>query len=443
MPSIKPFRGLLYAPGKAPIAKVATEPYDKISPAMQEAYHRRHSLNFVRLILDKIRPQDDAKDNRYRRAADRLEQWIEKGVLRPDPAPAYYLYEQTFKVPGFGLRTRRGIIGLMHLEDFSKGNVLPHERTLAKPRKDRFLLLKATRANLEQIFLMYDDARGKLEKKMQAWAKAKPVMDFRDDKRVRQRLWRIGGKANLDFVSKFLGARKLYIADGHHRYTISNLFHQRAAARNGDGLLGKNSAWRMATFVNLHSPGLVILPTHRLLKMPAGWDVEKFLKTIGEDFDVRSFPVKGSLAGMAKALTQKIRKGSGGTAFGLLTRSHAAVLRLKKSPASRRKLEKLLGRAFAGLDVAILHRLILEKRLGITPKSVERGGLIAYIREPEDVARKIASGEYSLGFLQNPPVIEQVRDIALAGECMPQKSTDFYPKLLSGLVIYDMMERGS
>ncbi len=437
MPRVKPFCGLLYAPPMAPaMAKLATEPYDKITPEMQRRYVQRHPNNFVHLILDPIGPRDDARDNRYTRAAKRLRQWIQKGVLRHDETPAFYLYEQTFGLRGAEVKARRGLIGLLRLEPFSTTGVLPHEKTLSKPRKDRLSLLRATRANLEQIFLLYDDAQNVLERRMKAWSRAKPLLDFKDDKGVRQRLWRVDETKDIALASRFLSGRKLFIADGHHRYTISLKHHQQLARRKGvSPMLRENSAWRMATFVNVHSPGLVILPTHRLIQTPPGWDSEAFLKALARDFDVRPLrpgpsakaTVRQILAGMKQASRR-------GLCIGLFARGIAALLVLRRAPASLRK-------PFRDLDVAVLHKLIVEKALGIKPKSVERGASIAYIRDPEELAGKVARGDFGLGLLLNPPAIRQVQRVASAGECMPQKSTDFYPKLLSGLVAYDMRHR--
>ncbi len=445
MPAVKPFHGLLYS-SAIPIARVVTQPYDKISARMQEAYARRHPSNFVHLILDKIRPSDDAKNNRYARAAERLDRWVKRDVLQRDEAPAFYLYEQTFQRDGFGQRSRRGIIGLLRLEDFSRGNVLPHERTLAKPRKDRLSLLAATQANLEQIFLLCDDTAGKLEQTMRAQSKTKPVLDFKDEDGVRQRLWKISDRVRTRHIAGILSKGKLFIADGHHRYTISLAYHKKlAASRRVSPALKENSGWRMATFVPLQSPGLVILPTHRLVSVPVGFDHEALMDALQKDFFVEMRPAKKGLPAAAADLAVVLRaRRNQGTVFGLLTQSYAAILRLRASSSRvRQELVRVLAQPFRKLDVAILHRLILEKQLGINPKSVEQGERIAYSREPEELARKIATGEFAMGFLQNPPDIEQVKSIALAGECMPQKSTDFYPKLLSGLVMYDMKDRAA
>ncbi len=441
MPAVKPFRGLLFDQTRAPIAKVATEPYDKISVPMQKEYALRHPFNFVHLILDAIHPSDDAKNNRYTRSARRLKDWIRRGVLQPDSEPAFYLYEQTFRVRGLGKKTRRGIIGLMRLENFSKGNVLPHEHTLAKPRKDRMSLLKATKANLEQIFLLYEDSKQALEKKLEHWSKGKPFMQFDDDKGVQQRVWKITRPADRQAVSRFLSARKLFIADGHHRYTISEMFHRKVKASKSSAALKEASSWRMATFVNMYSPGLVILPTHRAVAMPSGWDCSRLLEDLREDFDVQELSVPADLVKAAGKLMAGVRRGgASGPCFGLLTKKRMAVLTLRRDGRLKERLRGL-EKQFQALDVALLHHLILDKRMDICSKSVEKGGQISYIREPEDVARKISSGECSVGFLQNSADIEQVRRIARAGQCMPQKSTDFYPKLLSGLVVYDMEGR--
>ncbi len=436
MPSVrvKPFAGLLYATRKVPIAKVATEPYDKISAPMQRAYYKRHPYNFVRLILGK-------EQDRYGMAAKRLEEWIRKGILLPDHEQAFYLYGQTFCLPSLGTRTRHGIVGLLRLEDFSKGHVLPHEHTLAKPRRDRLHLLKATRANLEQIFLLYEDPQRKLQGMLDKVSQTKPALDFLDEKGVRQRLWRIHGDREILAISGLLSHGKLFIADGHHRYTVSLMHHRQVAASKANARLKAASAWRMATFVDMRSPGLVILPTHRVVKMPARWDEKQFLQALGKDFDMQFISVRGNLKAATRRLAIQIGKQArSGAVFGLVTKKILGILKLRQDEAVKKKLAALAA-PFRKLDVAILHRLVLEGLLHIKPKSVERGGAIAYIREPEEVARKVSSGEFTMGILQNPPAMDQVKGIALAGECMPQKSTDFYPKLLSGLVVYDMRER--
>jgi uncharacterized protein (DUF1015 family) len=406
---IYPFQALRYTAPAGPLADLVTQPYDKISPAMQARYLSLSSYNLVRLILGERKPEDNAAANVYTRAAAYLNDWIARGVLARDAGPAIFPYFQDFIVPDTGERlTRKGFIGLGAVEDYSAGIVHRHERTLAGPKKDRLELLRHTHAHFGQIFMLYPDRAGEIDALLEEAAQAAPLAEVTDEYGVGHRMWRIAAAAR---IQELMADKKLLIADGHHRYETALAFRN-----ENPQLAGADRV--MMTFVNMYSPGLKILATHRLVSgIDAGQLPDGFLSRAAADFRIVEI---GSLDELQRAWERP----AGPTVIGAAIGARLFLLQ-SLHPAGE-------------LDVRVLHERLLAKALGIGEEAVRDEKHLRYIRGVEPAIAEARSGAAQIAFLLRPTSIQQVADTSFSGGVMPQKSTDFYPKLLSGMTIYRM-----
>lgn len=435
MADILPFQALRYNLHRVSASQVVTQPYDKITPAMQERYYAASPYNLVKIILGRREPTDNTAENVYSRAAAYGREWRTEGILRQDSAPSIYAYSQTFKAPSGASFERKGFIALGRVEDYSAKVVFRHEQTLAKPKADRLDLLRATRVHYEQLFLLYEDS-GQIDSLLTSGCGAKPTIDVTDEYGVAHRVWQISDPAVIVSVQKAMRAQKLVIADGHHRYETALNF--RNESRTGTGKSDDHAPYEfvMMTFVNMNDPGLLVLPTHRVVHSLDSFSVDEFQKASGELFAVEE--IDGALdAARATALLQE--KGRGGTALLAVTAKRAFLLHSPK-PAGAKFLSGLSARQ-QSLDVAQLHKCLLEGVLKLSEESIRNQQNLSYVREAAEALASVRGGTAGknaadVAFLMNPCPVEKVRDIALAGEVMPQKSTDFYPKLLSGLTAY-------
>ncbi|HEY7099141.1 MAG TPA: DUF1015 domain-containing protein [Terriglobales bacterium] len=448
MATISPFRALRYDPSRAPLSDVVTQPYDKIHPAAQEHYYQVNPHNLVRIILGKISPSDDEVNNVYSRAATHFADWRREGVFLQDSQPSIYVYSQRFTMPGGKEEIERtGFIALGHLEDYSSKVVFRHEHTLAKPKADRLNLLRATRAHFGQLFMLYSDPGAEIEGLLAP--RGEPDMNVRDEYGVSHRVWRIADSTLIELVRGKMQDKKLIIADGHHRYETALAYRdeRRTAPAAGTGIPrerssagdmvrsgGNNDApfeYAMMTFINMDSPGLMILPTHRLVHSLSSLSPETFAAAASEYFEVEE--VDASVD--APRATSILREaGRSGTALLAITAERAFLLDRAKTLASESLRE--FSPQQQELDVVQLHKCVLERVLGISAEATRNQENISYTREASEALAKVRDGSANIAFLMNPVRMEQVREIAFAGEVLPQKSTDFYPKLLSGLTIY-------
>ena len=448
MAHITPFRALRYDPKRVAISEVATQPYDKITPEMQDRYYSASPYNLVRIILGKRNANDSPTDNPYTRAAGFFQDWRAKGVLLQDPKPSIYRYTQQFTVPGTKVDLeRRGFIALGKVEDYSAGIVFRHEQTLAKPKADRLDLLRATRAHFGQIFMLYSDPSAAIDKALAS--DEAPVIEMRDEYGVLHQVGRVSDPKIVELVSEKMGDKKLIIADGHHRYeTALNYRNERraaaAAAGAGQGSGRRESSsvpqgdvtapyeFAMMTFINMDSPGLLILPTHRVVHRLSQFSMESFRQTASEFFSVEEV----DCAVDGKRATAILKEAAPtGTALLAVGRDGVFLLSRCKAPAA-----VFGGLSFRqqGLDVVQLHRCLLEKALGISEEAIRNQLNVTYIRDADEAMKLVRDGKADVAFLMNPARMAQLKDIAFAGEVLPQKSTDFYPKLLSGLTVYGL-----
>ena len=440
MAEIFPFSAYRYNSQRVELEKVLTQPYDKITTAMQERYYAASSFNLIPVEKGKFFPDDTPENNVYTRAAQKLVEWAAQGILMRDPAPSIYAYSQEYMVPGTHTRRlRQGFIALGRVENYAAGVVFRHEHTLAGPKADRLELLRKTRAETGQLFMLYDDAAGRIDQSIAKISHASTAIEVRDEYDVVHRLWPISDPATVQLFVAGMADKKLVIADGHHRYETALAY--RDECRRTAGSPDRNAPYEkaMMTFFNARGRGLTILPTHRVLSNLAGFDFERFRAELSPYFDWYAYPF-GDPSECAAAYHdfRKDLEGRGREhhAIGLYAGRGAFYLFLLRRAADLNYLLPDVSPRQQQLDVVLLHRLMLEKGLGITAEAVSAEKHITYEREMDAAIAAVDSGHAQLSCLLNPVRVEQVMEIALASEVLPQKSTDFYPKLLSGLTIY-------
>ena len=432
MANIYPFRALRYNPAKVSVADVVTQPYDKINPSMQDQYYSASPYNLVRVILGKSEPGDGDEENVYTRAAGNLQEWRAEKVLVCDSEPSIYLYTQTFRIPGDSSETqleRRGFIAAGQLEEYDQRVVFRHEQTLSKPKADRLNLLRATQSHFGQIFMLYSDSAGAVDSVL-AQTRPPDVL-VRDEYDVIHRMWKVSDPATVQKVQAGMADKKLIIADGHHRYETA--LNYRNEMRKQFGVAAEAPYERlMMTFVNMDSPGLVVLPTHRVVFGLEGFDLDSMISGLKKFFNVEEL---GPIADV-KAATEQLRQaGREHTALLAITLNSALLLRahpIQQSNALAGQSEQQRTP-----DVVQLHKLVLEETLGMSEEDIRNQTHVKYVREAQEAADEVRRGA-NVAFLLNPIRMQQVRDIAFSGEVLPQKSTDFFPKLLSGLTIYSL-----
>lgn len=431
MAEIIPFKALRYDPDQVKLEDVLTQPYDKITPEMQSKYYEKSTHNLVRIILGKTGETDTDAFNVYTRAAEYLHDWRSSGILKQDHDPGIYAYSQTFTVPGTrDLQERRGLIALGRLHDYAEGVVYRHEQTLSKPRTDRLNLLQATRAHFGQIFMLYSDPSYEIEGLLKSKMDEDPDISVLDEYETLHRVWRIHDPALIHAVQNKMRDKKLLIADGHHRYETALAYRDKRRAESGSSDPNAPHEFVMMTLIPMESRGLVILPTHRIVHGLLDFDRERMLEAAGEFFNIDRIDLRTESRSATTLLGQA---GENGTAFVAVTRQGPYLMKAKQD-AIQHALRDLtpLQRE---LDVVQLHRVMLERVLGISEEAIRNQENVRYERDAFEAISWVRQGA-NVAFLMNPARIEQVRDIAFGGEVLPQKSTDFYPKLLSGLAIY-------
>jgi uncharacterized protein (DUF1015 family) len=389
------------------LANLVTQPYDKISPAMRSRYLALSPYNLVRIILGERAEGDSDNDNVYTRANGYLESWTAAGVLAHDAEPGIFPYFQEFTVPDTGERlVRKGFIALGALEEYAAAIVFRHEQTLSGPKKDRLELLRHTRAHFGQIFMLYPDKAGAIDALLDQTAASEPLAEVTDEYGAVHRLWKTTAAA---IVQELMADKPLLIADGHHRYETALAFH-----KENSGLAGAGRV--MMTFVNMYSPGLRILATHRLVNGLDPAAIPAFLAAAAQDFTLSEI---ASTAELQSAWENAGDRTIIGAAIGA-------------------RLFQLEYRERGQLDVLVLHQKLLDKALGIGEQAVRDERHLRYVRGLEAAVEAARSGEAQIAFLLKATSIDQVANTSFGGGVMPQKSTDFYPKLLSGLTIYKL-----
>jgi uncharacterized protein (DUF1015 family) len=445
MAEIQPFRAYRYDTNRVVLKDVLTQPYDKITQAMQDGYYAESPYSLIAIEKGRVLPGDTPDNNVYTRAGNQIEQWIAARILIEDAAPAIYVYSQDFLVPGTQIRrVRIGFIALTRVVDYDAQIIFRHEHTLSGPKADRIELLRRTRAQTGQLFLLYDDRVRQIDTWLEQIARTSAPNELVDEFGVTHRLWPVSDPAFAARIERAMADKKLVIADGHHRYETALKYRDECRKRSAKVDPMAASEFAMATYINTHSRGLTILATHRLVSRIANFDFDRFRNNLAPLFDWYSYPF-GDPEERATAYVEfrkdLERPNHGRRAIGMYpgaVHSGASAFYLF-ALRPETDLEALLpdvSEAQRGLDVVLLHRLILEKGLGITAEAVASEQNLSYEREIDTALAAVDGGQAQLAFLLNPVRVEQVTKIALGGDVMPQKSTDFYPKLLSGIATY-------
>src|SRR6266403_504304 len=385
MAQVHPFRAFRYSPARASFDRVLPQPYDKISPAMQEKYYAADPHNLITIEKGRVFPNDSAQNNVYTRAAATMQDWIRNQIVVQDFADSFYAYTQEYTVPGSDeRRTRRGFIGAGKVEDYSSGVVFRHEQTLSGPKADRLELLRHTRTHTGQLFMLYSDAAARVDALLEAAARGTPEVEVRDEYEVAHRLWPVTNAKVIETIQNEMADKKLVIADGHHRYETALAYRDERRAR--DGRVDRNAPYEkvMMTLFNTMGKGLTILPTHRVVANLTGFSFERFRTALADAFDWNSYPF-GSAADRTEAYkhfrSDLTGRGKGQRAIGVYAGGGSFYLCLLKKEADLEALLPGVSAAQRQLDVVLLHRLILERGLGIMPDAVKTGKNMTYERE--------------------------------------------------------------
>jgi uncharacterized protein (DUF1015 family) len=438
-----PFRAWRYNQGTAgDLGRLIAPPYDVIGPELQAELYSRSPYNVVRVDLGMAVPGDSETDNQYTRAAQQLAAWKGSGILVRDPEPSVTFVEETFHGPDGRDRTRRGFLALVKLRPFEDGVVFPHEFTLSGPKEDRFRLMRATNMSLSPVFLLYDLPGDDITA---AWASCvgsgSTGTSVSDEAGTVTRVWPTSDPALLELMNGRLTAQPLIIADGHHRYETALRYRQLRLDTDGrasvEGSCTPAFDYALAYFSNMADPGLAIYGTHRLLSGLPPDRVAALPTMLGDAFAVEPLSLDSDAA--PELIAAYLNAHSDGGAFGLCGPGLNGVYGLRLTdPEAVRAAVPGHSAAYQGLDVVILHSLIFEKLLGMTSEDQAAQKNLTYFKDPREAFSRLGTGEFQAGFFLNPTRFDQIREVALGGERMPQKSTFFYPKLPTGLVFHDL-----
>src|SRR6266850_197823 len=444
MAQVFPFRAFRYNSQVGPFQNVLTQPYDKISPEMQQKYYDAHPQNLITVEKGKEFPGDGPGNNVYSRAAAAFKEWEEKNVIVQDAAPSFYAYTQEFTVPGTSeRRTRRGFIGAGKLEEYSAGVIFRHEHTLSGPKADRLELLRNTRTHTGQLFLLYSDPQKRVDAILsEVESTDAPATEVHDEYGVVHRLWVIAEPQRVAAIQKAMEDQKLVIADGHHRYETALNYRKERPTHAGKIDPDAPSERAMMSFFNTRSEGLTILPGHRVAAHVHDFSWSGVRRYLEPWFAAEAFPfsseekkAEAQKKFLGKLVSARQKRAIGAYPAAEPQKRAFYVLTLREG-VNLAQLLPNVSPLQRELDVVLLHEGILEPALGITPQAVAAEANLTYEREAHAALDAVDSGRAQISFLLNPCDVEQVMKIATSGEVMPQKSTDFYPKLMSGITMY-------
>ena len=421
MAKIVPINGVRYSSERiSDLAKVIAPPYDVISPSEQDNLYRNSSHNIIRLEKPKERSGDNELNNKYQRAKEQYENWLTEGVLRYEDTPSIYLYEQHFSFEG-NTKVREGLFCGVGLEPYSNQVVLPHEETFLKPKADRLSLMHSCQASFSPVFGLYPDKEMSVSSLFAGYKLSPPDIEFIDKQGQEHKVWVICDKKLISKLASLMQSKKIFIADGHHRYETALQYQEEMSPAAG------NHDYIMMTLVNLYDPGLLVLPTHRLVKGIESFDLLKFISTLQETFLTKELPYSREEI-CENGLRLLEESGKKTPSFGVFAGGNKFYLLAKKEGQVTKEIKD-------NLDVSILQESVMEGILNIDPEKNRREKCLGYTRDCLEAIDKVNAKEYQLAFLLNPVQVEDVTSMSEAGQKMPQKSTFFYPKLITGLVI--------
>lgn len=420
MAEVIPFKGVLYNPERVNAALVMTPPYDIITPEHKEELYKKDPRNIIRIDFGKDDDDDNEHENRYTRAATFLSDWLKEGILISDPETSFYCYEIGYVINGQTKKTR-GFLGAVKIEELGTGRIHPHEMTYSKPKSDRLNILKYCQANTSPIFSLYSSKHKMTSSILENIVREKPFIEAKNGDGFSHRLWKISGKAEIETIEKEMSDKDIFIADGHHRYETSLKFRKEMEEK---GLVKTESEpfnYTLMFLANMEDDGLTLLPTHRIVEVDSNINIKETLKKY---FNVQKISAPGiseeeTRQRMFEAMQKKAHS------FGMFLSNSNNYYALSVNGL---KVDLEMPECLRSLDVTVLHNLIFEKMLKIEHYEYEMDANIAVER-----AKK---GSFEAVFFLNSTKIHDVKEVALAGERMPPKSTYFYPKLLTGMVIY-------
>jgi len=431
---VKAFKAFRFDPKVVGDAgKCIAPPFDVIGPAEQQQLYEKSEYNIVRIIRGKTAPSDNDSSNQYTRAADYLNRWIKAGALKQDPDEAIYAYVQDFQSANTAFQ-RFSFIALARLEEFGK-TVRPHEQVFDEPMIDRLNLNRATAAQFGLVSMLYEDQQKIAEKIIERAATEKPRMDFCDDQNVRHRLFAITSREDIDAIAKMMNDKSCIIADGHHRY-MTGLTYSKENANPA-------AKYQMLAFTNICQEGVKLLATHRLISNLENFNIEKSIASLKENFEITELvfdaPSTKTDALQRMLAQMQTEYNYDKNAFGIYAGYNAFYVAVLKDKRAMYSVAPNYSDAWRSLDVSVLHKLILEKLLGIDEQKLAKGQNLEYVKDTpnaiDDSISRVDTGQKQVLFLMNPVRIQQLKLVTEAGEKMPQKSTYFYPKMYTGLVI--------
>ena len=438
MAEIIPFRGILYNTGKiGNIANVVTPPYDVISDNERDDYHKANPYNIIRLILGKKNEHDPEKVTYHAKAADYFKKWLDDGVLVQGQVPAFYLTTHEFPL-GNRTVTRYGLTALARLMPFDRGIILPHEKTFSKVKSERLGLLKKCHANFSSIFSLYSDQKNIILNSLKdAVSNKSPDLDFTDDKGHTHRQWRITDRNLHAYVTDAMKDKKLFIADGHHRYETSLNYKEWISANNPDFNAEHPANFIMMYLCSMEDPGLIILPAHRILTGLTDTELSSFIKNCDDYFDITKISYENNDNEKAKHnFISTLKTGSSKNIIGVFMKNHPELFLLTLKPqVMEDNFSGVMPAAIRSLDVTVLTNLMLTKILGFDQKRMDDEKLFSYTTDYSEAIDAVASGAADITFILNPTLIKQVKQIAEMGLIMPRKSTYFFPKVITGQVL--------
>lgn len=441
MAAIHPFKTVHYNENlSAELARLITPPYDIISPEEQDGFYQAHPSNIIRLVLGKQASDDSDTNNRYTRAAAALNQWLQEGTLVRDNKPGIVIYQMEFDQPEGGRVRLDGIVCLVKVDEYGKGRVLPHEKTYKGPKQDQLSLMRACGANITPIHGLFSDEREAVQEICRRFMQGPPAQEAVDAEGTVHRTWTIFEEAAVSAVIKELADKSIFIADGHHRYETAMAYRNEVRAAHGDAP-GPHD-WIMMYLTSMSHPGLLILPAHRMIKGMKDLRISAVLEGLAPHFDIEELPfTKETEEAVIQTVMERIANYSEiGGKFGMVVQGESCfrLLRLKDFSAAETLMDETIPPVLRGLDVTILREIIMGRGLGLGVNGKSAEGHVEYAPLVAEVLNKLTKGEVQIGFILNPTRVDQVRIAAELGHKLPHKSTYFYPKISSGLVLYVM-----
>ncbi|MCA0444784.1 MAG: DUF1015 domain-containing protein [Bacteroidetes bacterium] len=425
MAVVQPFKGFIYNPAKVDFQDITCPPYDVINPKMHQELYERHPKNAVRLELP-------MEENRYQIAAERWNEWRKDKTLVQDERPAIYVYDQTFVTKAGKTVTRKGFLARLKTQPFADKVVMPHERTLAKAKTDRLNLFKETAANFSPIFILYRDPSLSIDDLLAETRDEVPFMDVTDYQGAHNLVWRLKSGPVLEKIQSYFTDERLYIADGHHRYETALAYSELRASQNPNHSGNEAYNFVMAYFTNMDDPDLVVYPTHRLVHGIDAAHLSNLDSSLNKAFDVKVLPTEADLKSfMAESATGKLGivrlKGSDLEWIGLTFKGDFSFFAGTDIPDEVQKL-----------DVSILHRIIFRQFLDISQEAQDQQINLHYSKDWAETVGEVKSGKSQLAVLMNPTPVSSVVEVCNSGHVMPQKSTFFYPKVITGISFHDL-----